>query len=682
MPSAKIRQLDPHVANQIAAGEVVERPSSVVKELLENSLDAGATAVTLHLDEGGRARIRVVDNGHGMGPEDAQLAFARHATSKITAADELMRIGSYGFRGEALASILSVARVTLITRRAEDELGVRITGGGDAALATSPVAAPVGTDLCIDDLFFNVPARQKFLRTAATELGHVLRLIDAVALARPSVSWTLVHNGKTLCDYPAAESLEARARKVFDAELAPRLYTFASQEDYAVEGLLSDPDTTRGSPSGLTFLVDGRPVRDKTLQHAVVQAYGTLLDRRRFPVGVLHLRCPPGTVDVNVHPAKTEVRFVSSQAVHRAVGRAVRGMLAATPWLQPPLLQERASPYNAEASGAPEPAAATPRHAASWEQPRRQRATPAPWAESRSSSRGAADPRAGAGRPARPVGEGHPTWPRNVRGWGAAPPAARSVAPPHGGPPHATPTSTASAAGGADATLLGDVRAASALNLGAARYVGQVGARYLVLDTPSGVALVDQHAAHERALQLQFGAQLSEGALPAQRLMIPRVVALGPMAAATLLGHDALTSTLGFELAPAGERSVLVRTSPDVLRPDQIEPSLRALASDLVAGALGHAPSASRAATALACQAAVRAGDAVTPAWAQRVLTALADEPLERFCPHGSPALSFVAFADLAGAPHDAAAVGGNPTLTSSPESDMAAASQGGEGTG
>ena len=355
-----IAVLDALVANQIAAGEVVERPASVVKELVENSLDAGATRVQVRLGEGGRSLIQVTDNGCGLDGPSAHLAFARHATSKLRSADELMAIGSFGFRGEALASILAVSRVTLTSRRAEQAAGVRLEGGGSTALAEAPAGCPVGTDIQIRDLFYNVPARLKFLRTPATELGQVLRYLDAVALARPELHLSLIHNDRKVFDYPADPSLARRAHAVLGAAVAERLYAVQDATDYGIEGLLSDPGLDHAGPSQLTLLVNGRPVSDRTLQHAVTAAYGTLLERGRYPVGVLSLHCPPNTVDVNVHPQKTEVRFVSSQAVHQCVARAIRDMLAQTPWAQEPT----PLPTWSQAEAEPSTAVAPPRWSA------------------------------------------------------------------------------------------------------------------------------------------------------------------------------------------------------------------------------------------------------------------------------------------------------------------------------
>jgi len=357
---ATIARLDPVVADRIAAGEVVERPSSVVKELVENSLDAGARRVDIRLEEGGRGRIQVTDDGRGMGPEDALLAFERHATSKIETALDLVGVATYGFRGEALAAIASVARINLRTRRASDEVGTHVAAEAGKPLVRKPTACAVGSDLSVEELFASVPARLAFLRTKATELGHTIRFVDAIALADPGLHITLRSDGRMICDYPPDADLMERAQAVYGPEVAARLYRIATDGDYRVAGVLSEPELSRRGPGALTLLVGGRPVRDRTLQHAVAQAYGTLLERGHYPTGMLAIDCPPGTVDVNVHPAKAEVRFVSSQAVHGAVGRAVRAMLAATPWLDDAVVPLPAKRGRASGVSEPSPEGASP----------------------------------------------------------------------------------------------------------------------------------------------------------------------------------------------------------------------------------------------------------------------------------------------------------------------------------
>jgi len=602
----RIARLDPVVANRIAAGEVVERPSSVVKELVENSLDAGARRVQIRLQEGGRRRIQVTDDGVGMGPEDALLAFERHATSKIQTAADLVRVASYGFRGEALASIASVARVSMRTRRATDEVGVHVAAEAGEPLVTKPTACAVGTDLVIEDLFASVPARLAFLRTKATELGHVIRFVDAIALADPGLRISLHSDGRTICDHAPATDLLQRARSVFGDEVAGRLYPVAEPGDYAVAGALSEPGLSKRGPGGLTLLVAGRPVRDRTLQHAIAQAYGTLLERGRYPTGVLAIDCPPGTVDVNVHPAKSEVRFVSSQAVHGAVGRAVRAMLAATPWLD-------------DAVGDAAPLPATPGRASRVAEP---------------------SPRAGRWPTSSGSGAGAHSWTR----WTSSAPEG----PRDGALAGATPAVRRSDEAGGDreqAALPGVIEGPWRR----LRYIGQVGRCFLIFETAEQLVLIDQHAAHERVLFEGFVRGFRQGGFPAQRLLIPPVVPLQPHEVAALGEQSELLSGLGFELEAAGERAVLVRASPQVLAAAKVPGEVRALAASLAEGGRGAATTEllERHAATLACHAAVRAGDVLNAREVADLLASLEDVELAGYCPHGRPALMSASFDEV-----------------------------------
>ncbi|MEY3012998.1 MAG: hypothetical protein RIT45_1733 [Pseudomonadota bacterium] len=576
---ARIGLLDPLVANQIAAGEVVERPSSAVKELVENALDAGATRVAVELDDGGKTRIEVADNGSGIIAEDAVLAFARHATSKIHDADELARVLSYGFRGEALASIAAVARVALETRPHDAELGARVEVEGSANPSHRPIRCAAGTRVIVRDLFFNVPARAAFLRAAATELGHVIRLLEHVALARPGLHLLLHHNGRKVLDLPARDSLQARAADVFGAEVAERLYPVSAPEPYAIDGLLSGPGMTRGSGSGLLLVVDGRPVRDRALAHSVLTAYGDALERGRHPVGVLHLRAPAGTVDVNVHPAKAEVRFASSRAVHAAVGHAVSGLLERAPWFGGETVGATAS------SPAPTPSmlplAPTPRAA-----PRT------------SNPSAAAAPRAAPGS-ARPSGEFRR---------GAGTPTADPGLPARQAPLAAVPSAPVARASGGP------------------RPIGQLGHGPLVVDHDGHFLLLDPHATHAFVLR----AQLRREPPSSERLLLPRLVALEPGAVRDRLARADAFARLGFVFEAAGTRAVLVRAYPSVVPLGRIEAAVAAMtgADDIAA---------------LACCAAVAEDEAVGGGLLRFLLDALADvdpgfEALLRFAPHGRPA--------------------------------------------
>lgn len=593
----RIQLLDPTVANQIAAGEVVERPASVVKELVENALDAGAQRVVIRLQDGGQTLISVSDDGSGMGPQDARLAFARHATSKLQVAEDLVDLHTYGFRGEALASILAVSRVTLTTRRAEDTVGVRLTGEGGIDLRAQPAGCPTGTTIEIRDLFYNVPARLKFLRTAATELGQILRFVDALALARPDLHLTLFSGERRVADYPADADLRRRAEAVLGVEVAARLYEVQDDREYSVRGLLSEPGLHHGGPGQLTLLVGGRPVQDRTLAQAVVQAYGTLLERGRYPVGVLSLQCPPGTVDVNVHPAKTEVRFASSTAVFSAVLRAIRPMLAETPWIKRELPQAAGvaaglgeTPHDPHPW--PEPLVGEPKTSALSDSGR-----PQPWRA----------PLAG-GAPHR----GIPAWP---------------AATPHGAqrPAVALPLPLDAPA------PLGQ--------WSGLRYVGQVGRCYLVCESDDAMVLIDQHAAHERIIFEQLVVALRQGNYPAQQLLTPIAVPLAPAEVAVLVAAGDLLERFGFEIVEGGERMVRVRAYPALLRDHQVAAEVRQLAVSLSEGGRGQDTETrlERCAATLACHSAFRAGDLLYPDDVARLLRDMDGIDLSAYCPHGRP---------------------------------------------
>jgi len=596
-----IALLDPTVANQIAAGEVVERPASVVKELVENSLDAGATRIQVRLHDGGKQRIQVIDNGCGLDGPSARLAFARHATSKLRRAEDLGDLHTFGFRGEALASILAVADITLTSRRADMAVGVRLVGGGSVALAEEPAGCPVGTDLVVANLFAHVPARLKFLRTPATELGQVLRFLDALALARPDLHLSLHHNDRKVCDYPPDADLRRRAHAVLGKDVALRLYAVEDTLEYEVRGLLSEPGLHHAGPGQLVLLVNGRPVADRTLQHAIAAAYGTLLERGRYPVGVLSLRCPPDTVDVNVHPAKTEVRFVASQDVHAAVHRALRAMLAATPWVKASVAPVNAPvvPHQADRNSA---GSATP--------DARAEAPQVPDVAGQSYPVAAGYRHAAPSRTA-------PTW---TAGWSARATASDALAP---------------------APSQAELPVAATGPYSSLRYVGQVGRCFLVCETEGAMILIDQHAAHERILFEQFVTRARSGGFASQRLLIPVIVPLAPAEVGALAEAGELLAQLGFDVEVSGERSVRLRAHPSALANRDPGAEVRAIAASLVEGGRGRSTTEllERSAATLACHAAVRAGDWMEPGDVADLLRQMDAVDLSGYCPHGRPAV-------------------------------------------
>src|SRR5579884_291234 len=323
---ARIRRLPSDLANQIAAGEVVERPASVVKELVENALDAEATRVRVELDRGGVDLVRVTDDGAGMDADDAVLALERHATSKLRDKDDLFALRTFGFRGEALPSIASVARVRVLTRARGATEGTEVVVEGGGAPRPRPAGAPEGTSVEVRDLFFNVPARRKFLKSTGTEAAHVSEAMLLAALARPDVSFFLVRDGRAVREWLRVGTRRERVAQAIDGERLERC--LGERGPMKVEAHLAAPERSRAGAVALHLLVNGRPVRDRALARAVAQAYGSVLEPGRYPVGVVYIDVPPDQVDVNVHPQKAEVRFADGRALFEAVSRELHAALA------------------------------------------------------------------------------------------------------------------------------------------------------------------------------------------------------------------------------------------------------------------------------------------------------------------------------------------------------------------
>src|ERR671928_1687322 len=333
---SKIRVLSDHLVNQIAAGEVVESPASVAKELVENAIDAGARRIVVDVEAGGRRLLRVSDDGEGMTRDDAVLAFERHATSKITSAEDLTRISTLGFRGEALASIASVARVELITQQEGEAEGTRVLIEGGRMRDVSPAARPRGTTISVRDLFFNVPARRKFLRSEATESFHLTNLVTHYALAHPEIAFAVTNNGREVLRAAPASDLRERAYQIFGAEFLDGLLAVEGGHERVarVRGYVSAPRDRRTTRDAQYLFVNGRFVRDRLVARSLSEGYRSVLPQGVYPAALLFLEVPPEEVDVNVHPAKTEVRFRRASAVAEVLREAVRASLAAGGYLQ------------------------------------------------------------------------------------------------------------------------------------------------------------------------------------------------------------------------------------------------------------------------------------------------------------------------------------------------------------
>jgi len=330
----KIRALTSEVIAQIAAGEVVERPAAVVKELVENAIDAGAREIKIEIRGGGAKLIRVTDNGEGMSPDDARLALERHTTSKISSAEDLFAVRTFGFRGEALAAIAAVSKVRIVTCREAGSPGFEIRVEGGSIFQSGETAGAKGTTVEVQDLFFNVPVRLKFLKSPGTELSHIADTVARLALANDSVRFQLFHEGRLLAHYPLRPQGSARLAEALGREAGEKMHRFGARNGAVeISGYAGEPGFDRANPRGIYLFVNRRPVRDRLLHHAVQEAYRPLLPKERNPVVVLFVELPPEAVDVNVHPSKGEVKFVDPDLIHRSVVGAIRRMLEESPWL-------------------------------------------------------------------------------------------------------------------------------------------------------------------------------------------------------------------------------------------------------------------------------------------------------------------------------------------------------------
>ncbi|MBL9186923.1 MAG: DNA mismatch repair endonuclease MutL [Opitutaceae bacterium] len=523
---AKVRILPDRVANQIAAGEVIERPAAVVKELVENALDAGATRIEVEFRHGGRSLMRIEDNGHGMSRDDALLALERHATSKIEEAADLDRLASYGFRGEALPSIASVSRFELQTREQGSDVGTEILVNGGKFVHVRECGRPVGTRIEVSHLFNSVPARRKFLKTDQTEAAHIVHCVRLYALACPRTAFTLIEDGRVVFRSPECSTLEERVAEIFGKQIAESLVAIETAEPgLRLSGLIGRPGVGRATRHEMIVYVNGRPVDSRTLNYALIESYHESLPKGRYPLAFVFFECDPAAVDVNVHPAKREVRFRSEPQVRGFVIRAV---------LQ--RLRELAGAVEAPRAASLE--AGSVRH-----EPR----VPAPIPQ---------------GRAAAPLAAGStvaPLRPLETERRGAEP--ARYPRP-VGGP-------------AANAPALENRKAETVTP--AWRFVGLTHGNYALFETAAGLVLLDRRAAHERVWFERLVAQFKAGAVPSQRLLLPLPIELDAIAAALLLDRLKFLAAHGFEVAEFGRNFFRVEAVPAWMEPGDAVPFLRDL---------------------------------------------------------------------------------------------------------
>lgn len=597
MSERLIHILPEQVASQIAAGEVVERPASAVKELVENSLDAGAGRIDITIERGGCARFAVADDGCGMSREDAILALRRHATSKIRSAADLVAIRTLGFRGEALASIASVARMTLRTRSA-DAAAVEIAAVGGEIEEMRDSAAAQGTQIDVRDLFFNTPARLKFLKTVATEQGAIAEAIQRVALANHRVAFSLNADGRVMFDLTRAASPLERVRQLFGAKLADRMLGFeGGREPVRVRGLATMSQESFASARMIFTFVNGRVVRDKLLARAIAQAYQTLLPRGRYPAVVLFVELRHEEVDVNVHPMKTEVRFRNSGAVFEAVYHALRDRLSNQSDGAPDRVEDTAVPVSAVGVEASVTLARAPDPSPDIFPPRD---FPVPATDA----------------------------PRALR---LVPDAVRSIA-----SQRALGLGFAAAA---DPVRDGTHPEAGVPIYSQLRVLGQIFAGYIALESEEGLLLVDQHAAHERVTFEKLRAELRAGGVRIQALLVAATIELNPARAAQIHGAIPELRAMGFDVESFGPTSLVLKGTPAVFGPE----GGAKLLSDMI-DSIGEAPIRAGGEAAfenllkqLACHGSVRVGRVLEAAEIHALLAELDRTEFKTNCPHGRP---------------------------------------------
>ena len=635
---SRIRILPENVANKIAAGEVVERPASVVKELLENALDAGARSIRIEAESGGKRLIRVIDDGTGMNQDDALLAFERHATSKLRTADDLLSIATLGFRGEALPSIAAVSRLVLETRTAEEEQGTRVEFAGGKLISVKPAGVPTGTSISVGDIFYCVPARRKFLKSETTELGHIASLVTHYALAHPECQFLLKTPSQEILNCSPVEKLADRVYQIFGRQALDELVEIPSQEapvrsaitepqlesgeeaaTLRVSGFTSRPEVQRANRNGIYIFINRRLVRDRLLLHAIGEAYRNIMPPGAFPVLLLFLDLAYQEVDVNVHPAKIEVRFRHPQFVHDFTRDALRLALSNArpiPGFPAARAAAAASPMDATGAGpgsmrgyAPMPEGST------FPGPPRAEIPMALGA-----SAGVADAFELSGAPDRPL-------PQRLRfesdgGMDFALPAQDAAAPPAIAPDASAP-----------ATLPGpdDI-----LDL---KPLGQVNSSFIVAVNGEGLWIIDQHVAHERVLFEQHLRARREGALGGQRMLAPLIVELNPRQLVTFEQIADELRANGFEAELMGLRSVAIQAAPAGISSADAAKLLFEILDGIAREnqAISIDSLQSKIAASTACHAAIKVNTPLDHKKMEWLLGELAKTEYPMSCPHGRP---------------------------------------------
>ena len=593
---SKIKILPEILSNKIAAGEVIERPSAVVKELVENALDADSTRIIIEVKNGGRSLIRVSDNGSGMNRDDALLAPERYATSKIYKDEDLFAINTLGFRGEALPSIASVSKFGLVTRDRTSQTGTEVVIEGGTIKKVSQIGAPLGTMVTVRQIFFNMPARRKFLKTVNTEMGYIADTVSSMALGRPDIQFRLTHNGKVIKNWSATSDEAGRVLDVLGKDIKNNLYKIEFTSDFlTVQGWISSPRITRSTSRGIYLYVNHRVVRNRVIQHALFQGYGSRLMKGQFPVAVVFIHVPCDQLDVNVHPTKHEVKFANQKKIHDAVTGVVAESLRLSD--QPQWRPKRFSE--------PDPMDVKSRVFESvphFSIPRKE--IQARYPATRTQHPGSGIP-AEAGSSLH-AGQQHVSpWEQDLR---------------------FTPTS--------NQTKLWERK-----GFGDLKVIGQFQDTYILCESADRIVLIDQHAAHERILFEQLKNRSQASKRTAQKLLLPETIELGYREAEILEGLIPDLNELGLEIEPFGGNTFVVKSVPSLLENKEVKPLIIEVVEKIAR--IGFTPGLEKAIDQclilMACHGAIRANQKLSDEQIKALLEQLdqCDQPSN--CPHGRP---------------------------------------------
>ncbi|MCD6430923.1 MAG: DNA mismatch repair endonuclease MutL [Deltaproteobacteria bacterium] len=627
----EIRLLPPEVCSQIAAGEVVERPASVVKELVENALDAGADQIKVVIGEGGKNLIEVIDNGHGMDAAQARLALERHATSKISSAADLFGVSSYGFRGEALPSIAAVSRFSLTTRTRDMEAAVKIDVAAGGEVREESVGAPVGTKVTVADLFYSVPARKKFLKTTNTERGAILERMQRFAMSHPECSFLLEHNGRRLLNVTRGDRESDRVAAVLGLKPNDQLRELpeAGGDELKVRGYVSLPVVQRSNSRHLYFFVNRRAVRDKALLQALLKAYEGTLPRGRYPAAALFLTVADGAVDVNVHPAKEEVRFADGGRLFGLIRQAVAESLSGYPSLNS--TADFFAPAGGARRGADESGAFAP------DESQKNSLPPTFYDASGLGGREPSGDSSGLTVPSFP--RSVPTAGGDYRKAGQRPSGVwcpnsdkRGIA-----EPRPSDFSSFSLLSSGETEALPGLQGSELGFFSAMMFVGSLWNAYIILQSNDRCYLLDQHAAHERVL-FEDLKRKRLGSSAVQRLLLPVQVECTPGEEAQAQEYQELLNTLGFEFESLGPRTLILQTVPMLVDGLEVDTVFLETLADIASGGRGQDLAAIDAMLArLACRMAVKASQSLSVIEVRSLLEKLDKTPLAHTCPHGRP---------------------------------------------